>query len=466
MTQHRNRIRTKTKVALYIRVSTEEQVLHGYSLDAQREALLEYAEKHDMEVVGIYVDEGKSARKELKKRTEIFRLIEDIKAGEKGIETVLFIKIDRWFRNVADYHHVQRILDKHDVTWKATQEDYDTTTSDGRMKVNIMLSVAENEADRTSERIKFVNESKVKKGQALSGSRNLPLGFKVAEIDGIKRVVHDPDTEQIVYEFVKHFKTHNTQRMGCIHCNQKFDRTYSLEVYKQIFTNSLYYGKYRDNDNYCEPYFSEDEIDELKMLITRNVKSNPARRVYKFSGLVICPTCGNKMSGSIITRPYGSRQYHYYRCPRNRVEKTCPDTSTINEKKIEEYLLNNVDQLIHDYLIQFEVEGGAVGDDTRTKKEIQKLEDELARVNYRFQKNRMGYEEYDKECDRLETKIAKLKSNLVPQKRDTSHLLDLINSDWKTVYTTLTDENKRSLWRSIIKSIKKTGKNSFDIEFY
>ena len=466
MTQHRNRIRKKTKVALYIRVSSEEQVLHGYSLDAQRESLIEYAETHDLEVVDIYVDEGKTARKELKKRKEIFRLMDDIKAGEKGIEMILFIKIDRWFRNVADYHYVQRILDKHDVTWMATQEAYDITTSDGRMKVNIMLSVAENEADRTSERIKFVNESKVKKGLALSGTRNLPLGLKVAEIDGLRRVVIDPETAPIVLEFIKHFKTHNTKRMACIHCNQKFNRTYSLEVYKQVFKRTMYYGKYRDNDNYCEPLITKEEFEELQRLATRNIKANPVRRVYKFAGLVICPTCGNKMSGTIITRPYGARQYHYYRCPRNRVERTCPNTIAVNEIKLEEYLLKNIDQLIHEYLIQFEVDGGVVGDDTRIKKEIQKLEDELARVNYRFQKNRMGYDEYDKECDRLENKIAKLKSELVPQKRDTSHLLDLLNSDWKTVYATLTDENKRSLWRSIIKTIKKTGKNSYDIEFY
>ena len=466
MTQHRNRIRKKTKVALYIRVSSDEQVLHGYSLDAQREALIEYAEKHDMEVVDMYIDEGKTARKELKKRKEIFRLMDDIKEGEKGIEMILFIKIDRWFRNVADYHYIQRILDKHDVTWKATQEDYNTDTADGRMKVNIMLSVAENEADRTSERIKFVNESKIKKGLAIFGTANLPMGLKVEKIDGLKRVVIDPETAPIILEYIKHFKLHNSKRLACVHCNQMFNRTHSYTTYEAIFKNTLYYGHYKGVDNYCEALITKDEFDELVRLGQRNVKVNPMRRVYKFSGLIICPTCGCKMTGTVIRRDYGDGEYHYYRCPKNRVEKTCTYTKSVMEKKLEKYLMENLDLLIHDYLIQFEVEGGAVGDDARIKKEIKKLEDELARVNYRFQKNRMGYDEYDKECERLEGKITKLKSDLVPQKRDTSHLLELINSDWKTVYHTLTDENKRALWRSIIKSIKKTGKNSYDIEFY
>lgn len=466
MTQHRNRIRKKTKVALYIRVSSEEQVLHGYSLDAQREALLEYAETHDMEVVDIYVDEGKTARKELKKRTEIFRLIDDIKEGEKGIEMILFIKIDRWFRNVADYHYVQRILDKYDVTWKATQEDYNTDTSDGRMKVNIMLSVAENEADRTSERIKFVNESKIKKGQAVVGSHCLPLGLKVETIDGIKRVVINPETAPIILEYIKHFKIHNSKRLAAIHCNQKFNLTYNYDVYRAIFKNTLYYGHYKGVDGYCEALITKDEFDELQQLGTRNVKVNPAKRVYMFSGLVLCPKCGTKMSGTIARRNYGKGEYLLYRCSKNRVSRTCSHGKTTSEVKLEKYLMDNIDELIHDYLIQFEVEGGAVGDDSRVKKEIKKLEDELARVNYRFQKNRMDYDEYDKECERLESKIAKLKAELVPQHRDTSHLIDFVNSDWKTVYFTLTDENKRALWRALIKSIVKTGENSYDIEFY
>lgn len=462
----RNHIR-KTRVALYIRVSSEEQVLHGYSLDAQREALIEYAEKHDMEIVDIYVDEGKTARKELKKRTEIFRLLEDIENGEKGIEMILFIKIDRWFRNVADYHYVQRILEKHNVSWKAILEDgYNTDTADGRMKVNIMLTVAENEADRTSERIKFVNESKIKKGQAIFGTVNLPLGLKVELIDGMKRVVIDHETAPIVLEYIKHFKTHNSKRLAGIHCNQVFNLTHSYKVYTAIFTNTMYYGSYRGNDNYCEPLISKDEFEELQRLAVNNIKVNPMRRIYKFAGLVRCPHCGHRLTGSVIKRNYGDIYYHYYRCPRQRVEKICDFGGAISEKKVEAYLLKHLDELIHDYLIKFELKGGAVGDDTRTKKEIKKLEDELDRVNYRFQKNRMNYDEYDKECDRLETKIAKLKSELVPQTRDTSHLLEFINSDWRTVYDTLTDENKRALWRSIIKSIKRTDKNSYNIEFY
>ena len=146
------------RVALYCRVSSEEQVRHGYSLGAQLTALKEYAKKHRYAVMGEFVDEGISARKSYKKRPALLRLLEAVQDDQ--VDIILFIKLDRWFRNVKAYYQVQPILDQHNTAWQAILEDYETVTASGRLKVNIMLSVAENEADRTAERIKFVFEDK------------------------------------------------------------------------------------------------------------------------------------------------------------------------------------------------------------------------------------------------------------------------------------------------------------------
>ena len=66
------------RCAIYIRVSTAEQMMHGKSLEAQREYLEAYAREHNMVVAGVYADEGKTARKELKKRKAIHALLEDV----------------------------------------------------------------------------------------------------------------------------------------------------------------------------------------------------------------------------------------------------------------------------------------------------------------------------------------------------------------------------------------------------
>ena len=76
------------RCAIYIRVSTAEQMVHGKSLEAQREYLACYAKDHGMIVAGVYADEGKTARKELKKRKAIHALLEDVNA--KKIDVILF----------------------------------------------------------------------------------------------------------------------------------------------------------------------------------------------------------------------------------------------------------------------------------------------------------------------------------------------------------------------------------------
>jgi hypothetical protein len=93
------------------------------------------------------------------------------------IDIILFIKIDRWFRSVKDYYKIQEILEAHGVDWKTTMESYDTSTASGRLYVNIRLSIAQDESDRTGERIKFINDNKVSKGKVISGS--VPLGLRI-----------------------------------------------------------------------------------------------------------------------------------------------------------------------------------------------------------------------------------------------------------------------------------------------
>ena len=182
------------RVALYGRVSTEEQALKGFSIDAQVDALKEYCEKNSMKIVDIYLDEGISGAKPPLKRPALKRLLEDVESGK--IDMILFTKLDRWFRSVKEYFKVQDVLDNNKVEWKAIQENYDTTTANGQMAITIFLAVAQNERDKTAERIKVVLDHKRKNKEACFGGRATPFGYKKeADQDGIQRLVKDPETE-------------------------------------------------------------------------------------------------------------------------------------------------------------------------------------------------------------------------------------------------------------------------------
>ena len=89
------------RAALYIRVSHDEQVLHGLSLEAQEATLKEYAQNKGYTIIDTYADEGITARKKLSNRKDLQRLLKDVQADK--IDLILVTKLDRWFRNIKDY---------------------------------------------------------------------------------------------------------------------------------------------------------------------------------------------------------------------------------------------------------------------------------------------------------------------------------------------------------------------------
>ena len=121
--------RTRTskilRVAAYIRVSTQEQKLHGLSLDAQKMKLIAYAKKNGMKIVEWYIDDGVSGRKLIRKRPALQRMIIDAENGK--FDRIIFIKLDRFFRSVAEYHECMKRIAP--VLWTTTEEDYDLSTA-------------------------------------------------------------------------------------------------------------------------------------------------------------------------------------------------------------------------------------------------------------------------------------------------------------------------------------------------
>lgn len=153
------------EVALYVRVSTEEQAINGDSLRTQREELTNYALKNGFHIYGIYEDDGFSATN--LNRPALQRLLKDIEQNK--INRILITKLDRLSRGVRNYYKILDTLDEHGVFWQTVFEKYDSSTANGRLHINIMLSVAENESAQTSERIRSVFKTKIENKELISG---------------------------------------------------------------------------------------------------------------------------------------------------------------------------------------------------------------------------------------------------------------------------------------------------------
>ena len=142
----------KNLCGLYLRVSTEDQAREGFSLPEQKERLETYCKFKDYEIVDYYEDAGISA-KTGNYRPEFERLKEDIKS--KKINTVISLKLDRFTRSIYDWEEFITFLEENDAYIGWVNDDINTTTANGKMVSRLLVSVSQNEIERTSERTKI-----------------------------------------------------------------------------------------------------------------------------------------------------------------------------------------------------------------------------------------------------------------------------------------------------------------------
>ena len=458
MTQEDLRVRNVLSVELvaaYVRVSSQEQKLHGLSLDAQKMKLTEYAKKNNMKIVAWYVDEGVSGRKKIKNRPELQRMIQD--AEKKKFARIIFIKLDRFFRSVAEYHECMKRIDP--VVWTATEEKYDLTTANGRMMVNAKLMIAELEADMAGERITIVNEYKVQTGQPLVGDSSHPFGIKNA-IDpttGRKKVVKDPEYKHVVEDLLDFIFKHQSIRRSVSYIKSKYNINLLYKTIHALVKNPMLCGEYRGNPNYCEAYLTREEFDRLQELTKRNIKANTEKRDYIFTGLLKCPHCGGRLAGGTQVNNVRGKAYRYkrYRCANFRLHRTCDFNKSLSENVLERMLLENVEQYFQDA----KIESVEVTDQENTQMQANDVDELMARIdrlNYSWQTGKIRtVEQYEKDyadlMEKLEEAEAEKKEIIV---KDFSKIESILHAGWKEIYNNLDDAYKRAFWRSFIRSIE------------
>lgn len=442
------------RVAAYVRVSTQEQKLHGFSLDAQREKLRDYAERYQLNIVGWYEDEGISGRKAIKNRPALMRMGAD--AGAGMFDRIIFIKLDRFFRSVPEYYEFMKLT--NDIPWTATEEPiYDTTTAAGRMNVNMKLSIAQLEAEQTSERIKLVNEYKVKNGQVISGT--VPWCFKIVKRDGKKVIVKNPETAHIMEDLLQHYLTHNSKRATLFYINHKYGLNISHSNFSNLLKNEKLCGSYRGNPNYCEAYVDRETFDRIQLIVKeKNIKAN-ANEPYIFSGLLKCPICGNRLAG--FRAAYSSRtykadpvkyRYKKYRCAKHAKSGICTYKHTISENVLERVMLDRIEDELEGAKIEIKRLYGQQ-ETYQTERKKAEIRAEIDRLNYAWQKGRIAnVEDYDRQYELLNKKLESL-SVVVPLP-DLSRAANALSGNWKELYANLDDFHKQEFWRSFVNEIQ------------
>lgn len=424
---------SKGVIAGYIRVSTQEQKLHGISIDSQEAALRQYAKDNDYDIK-IYSDAGISAHITYKRRPALLRMVRDCKLGL--IQLICVTKLDRFFRSVNDYY---RVFDQIGTPWRAIWEDYETETAAGQFKVNIMLAVAQAESDRAGERIRAIWDYKRSCGLYIG---RLPVGY-----------MRDPETRKII-------KTDQAPAIDLI--IDTYKRTLSMRachdealaagygdfskyIIKNILTSDIYCGIAEQEE--FEAYIQPQDVKLIHEAISRHKREHTTHgNVFLFSGLVKCPRCGATM---LAVNHYSKRKngkndvYTSYRCSRSYQYKC--KSSIYSENVIERLALERLDALALELPSNLRVIAKA--DKDNAKKETA-LKSRLKRLSDLFEMGDISKDDYIKRRDELKLELVRLEAA-----SNTARPLPVLPDKWRDIYESLNQEHKHIFWQKIIKDM-------------
>lgn len=437
------------RAAIYCRVSSTQQAKEGDSISAQLDALNKYAIERKYEIIGTFVDDGVSGTK-YSERDELQRLLQLVQ--EDKVDIILIAKLDRWFRSIRHYVATQAILDEHNVGWLAIWEPiYDTTTPQGRLIVNQMMSIAQFEAENTSSRIKQVFAYKAQNREVLSG--NIPPGYSIEN----KHLVPNEQANDIRRAFDVYDRTNSIA--DTVRAMEGTGLPTTTQGMKYLLKRRVYIGEAHGLADFCEPIVERDVFDRVQIALSRNIKRSQ-KRTYLFTGLIHCKDCGSLMISS-CRNGRGDKSL-YYRCKGHyqKLQDRCVNSKVIYESVLEKMLIDMLPDLIVEQVEMHKKRSAPVISYERQKSALEK---KIERLKVLFVNDEISLEEYRVDKATLMKQIAELAP--VKPSEPPQAVLQLQGMDVKAIYETLTKEERRTFWRGIIKDIRFDHDRHFYFDF-
>lgn len=364
--------------AIYTRKSTDERLdMEFNSLDAQREACLSYIASQKSEgwvpVLDEYDDGGFSGGN--MDRPALKRLMEDIKTGK--VQTVVVYKIDRLTRSLMDFAKLVEVFDAHGVTFVSITQSFNTTTSMGRLTLNVLLSFAQFEREVAGERIRDKIAASKRKGMWMGGT--IPIGYDVKDR---QLVINAEEAERVRHIFQRYLELGNLNdlyqdlnRRGVRgKPRQLKDRVvepapFCSSTVQYLISNPTYIGKVRHKGQIYEgqhepivpPELWQAVQDRLtsQSMTTRNHRKHKQKNLLR--GLLFgqadrtyVPTYTNKPG----------KQYRYYKLHKKTVAEDALDRIPAHE------IESRVEEALRQNLVGFDTTAALLGIDPRINPDL------------------------------------------------------------------------------------------------
>jgi site-specific DNA recombinase len=397
----------KIRCAIYTRKSTEEGLEQEFNtLHAQRESAENYIASQRCEgwvsLPQLYDDGGFTGGN--MDRPALNRLLADIDAGE--VDCVVVYKVDRLSRSLLDFSRILERFDAKGVSFVSVTQQFNSSTSMGKLTLNILLSFAQFEREVISERTRDKIAMARKRGK-YTGGRPV-LGYDIGTEVG-KLIVNEIEAQRVrqifdmylslgavlpVVEQLQRFgwttKSWVT-RKGEVHQGHPFNKA---SVYA-LLSNPIYIGKvrYKDElyDGEHEAIVADEVFERTQQQLAENRRDNTASKPRRFggilNGILRCKACGCGMSHSFTKK--GSKRYRYYVCNNATKSgwKNCPHPS-LPAAEIEGFILDEIrgigldEELIGDVVKRAR---DSVNQESKAHRaQLKMLQKELARQQQRF----------------------------------------------------------------------------------
>ncbi len=303
----------------YIRVSTDFQAESGYSLDNQKRAIKDYSKTRGLQLLHIYVDEGKSGR--TVRRPEFQEMLKQIR--EKGIDSVLIYKIDRFARNVTDFSRIWNEFKANNINLISVLEG---DLSNGSSLVpNIFASVAQWESEVNSQRTKDALMQKF-----VSGWQPTPpcLGYRSVGGDGERKTCEpDPHSAPIIKKMFQLYSTGEYSMQSLQewlkdkNIISKSGGMIGFSTIDGILNNPFFYGliRWRGQSKIGKhiPLITKQLFEACKYILAKHRNFLVRERKYDFllRGFVRC-CCGTRLIGEKHKIRSNNKTIDYYHCQR------------------------------------------------------------------------------------------------------------------------------------------------------
>lgn len=418
-------------IALYSRVSTQEQALEGYSIDGQIERMKSYCNAMDWTDCKIYTDAGFSGANT--DRPALQSMIRDVENG--SINKVLVYKLDRLSRSQLDtIYLIEKIFLSNDCDFVSLSENFDTSTPFGRATIGILAVFAQLEREQIKERMMLGKAVKAKSGDYI-GIGTAPIGYDY--IDG-KLQINEYERLIVIEAFelaLKGYSIYKICRMfesaGYRHKNSIIwqDRTIRNMLKNKTYIGMVNFGDIWYQGNH-EPIIDPDTFDRVQILQDKRRTGIGGKHSYYLSGFIYCKRCGAHYAANVSKqkRPNGSiYEYKRFSCNSRtgRTKYLIKDPNCKNKH----WKIDELTNAVFDEIRKLKFDSSYIQDvkETTQNDKISVLEHEITNVTDRINKLIDLYSFNSVPADVLETKIKQLNK----QRDDLQNQLNTLSNNAK-----------------------------------